>query len=75
MPSMEFSGLHLSNRKHILNTSLDNVCTEAAWCMLGLGLMTDGEVGSSVGLERGLPRVLMFLRPPLQSADCGNTVT
>lgn len=36
--------------------------------------MTDGEVGSPVGLERGLQRVLMFLRSPLQSANCDNTV-
>lgn len=41
--------------------------------MLGLGPMTDGEVGPPVGLERGLQRVLMFLRSPLQSANCGNT--
>lgn len=27
-----------------------------------------------MGLERGLQRVVMFLRSPLQSANCGNTV-
>lgn len=43
------------------------------WCKLNLGLTADGEVGSSVGLERGFQRVLMFLRYLLQSANCGNT--
>lgn len=42
--------------------------------MLGLHHLRDGEVGSPVGLERGLQRVVMFLRSPLQSANCGNTV-
>lgn len=37
------------------------------------GAHADGEVGSSVDLERGFQRVLMFLRSPLQSANCGNT--
>ena len=74
VPSMELLGLHLSHRKHILNSSLGYSGTEAVWCMLNLGLTADGEVGSPVGLERGFQRVLMFLRSPLQSANCGNTV-
>lgn len=72
-PSMELSSLHLSHRKHILNASLNYSGTRAVWCRLNLGLTADGEVGSSVGLERGFQRVLMFLRSPLQSANCGNT--
>lgn len=74
MCSEALGGLHPSNRKHILSTALNCSYTEAVWCMLSLGLMTDGEVGSPASLERGLQRVLMFLRSPLQSANCGNTV-
>lgn len=39
-----------------------------------MGLMTDGEVGSLVGTERGLQRMLMFPRSPLQNANCSNAV-
>lgn len=72
MPSGGPSSHCLSHGKHILNASLNYSCTRAVWCRLNLGL-TDGEVGSPVGLERGFQRVLMFLRSPLHSANCGNT--